>query len=754
MRGAAPAADEMAMASRALEGSLRQCDLIVPGIHCGACIALIERELPRISGMKRVRVNLSARRAVLVYDASDNGGADTLSEAVSRLEALGYASHLPGSGEETRDRELGELLRALAVAGFAAMNVMLLSVSVWAGADAATRDLFHLISALIAAPAILYSGRVFFRSAVKALRHGRTNMDVPISIGVILAYAMSLHEALTHGAHAYFDASLTLLFFLLAGRVLDRMMRARARSAVNNLVRLAPRGAMVLGPSGRRDYRRLEEIEPGMHLALAAGERVPVDGRIAEGHSDMDFSLVSGESQPVRVAVGDEVPAGALNLTGSLVIKASRAARDSFLSEMAAMMEVAESGRARYRRIADRASSYYAPVVHLTALLTFVGWIAATGDWQQAMVPAVAVLIITCPCALGLAVPVVQVVAASRLFEYGIMVKDGSAMERLAEADHAVFDKTGTLTRGRPMLADADEYPVAVLELAANIARHSRHPLSMALSAHAKGDDDAPKLPVQEIAGEGVEARASDGTLYRLGRPEFALEANNIKETGEIPGSRVAFSRNGQLLAIFRFTDTLRPGAKQAISTLRERGFGSEILSGDNENEVSAVARQIGMDDWHAQMYPAGKVARLEDLRSQGRKVLMVGDGLNDAPALAAAHVSIAPASAADVGRQAADFVFLHEGLDAVPLALAVSRRAGALVRQNFVLAIGYNVIAVPAAILGYASPLVAAIAMSSSSIIVVVNSLRLKRDAQIRELVMAKGPPVVGETPAMGPAG
>lgn len=726
LRSALPVADELALASRSIGDGLRQCDLIVPGVHCGACIALLEKELPKVEGVERARVNLSTRRIAVVAKGEGTVAGKTIAAAVQRMHALGYSSHLPGPEDEKGDPVLRELLRSLAVAGFASMNVMLLSVSVWSGAEDATRDMFHLISALIAGPAILYAGRVFYRSAWQAVSHGRANMDVPITLGVLLAYAISMFETFSHGEHAYFDASLTLLFFLLGGRTLDHMMRERARSAVRNLANLSPRGAMVVGENGSHDFMSLDEIQPGMKIALAAGERTPVDGVVAEGVGDMDFSLVNGESDPVRVEAGMEVPAGTLNLTGSLIVTATRAARDSFLAEMVSMMEAAESGRAGYRRLADRASSIYAPVVHILALLTFFGWMATTGDWRQATLIAVSVLIITCPCALGLAVPVVQVIAAGRLFENGIMVKDGSAMERLAEADYAVFDKTGTLTRGKPVLLNADEVAARDLALAARIAQHSRHPLSKALAASGQGTSavNLPSISVNEIAGEGLEAVTADGGVYRLGRAGFALTDDRDADDA---GSEVVFSHNGAEVATFRFADSVRTGAGAALASLKDRGILAEVLSGDRERPVALLAKQLGLTNWLSRARPADKVARLEALREEGRKVIMVGDGLNDAPALSAAYVSMAPASAADVGRQAADFVFLHDSLEAVPVALSISQRANRLIRQNFALAILYNVIAVPLAILGHASPLVAAIAMSSSSVIVVLNSMRLK---------------------------
>ncbi|HZX85029.1 MAG TPA: heavy metal translocating P-type ATPase, partial [Reyranella sp.] len=468
--------NELLLASREVAPGLRQVELAVPGMHCGACIARVERVLGGLPAVDRARANLSTRRVTVAW----RGDAPPL---LAMLNNAGFEAHLHDAASEVKDGTLGTLVRALAVAGFAAGNIMMLSIAVWSGADAGARDLFHWLSAAIALPCLAYSGRVFFRSAWQALRHGRTNMDVPISIGVLLAFGMSLYETVHHGPHAYFDAATSLLFFLLIGRTLDHVMRERARTAVEGLARLAPRGASVRQPDGSQRYLPVEDIRPGMAVLLAAGDRVPVDGRIVEGRSEIDGSLVSGESVPRPVTAGDCLQAGTLNLSGPLTLEVSAAAQDSFLAEMTRLMEMAEAGRTVYRRIADRAARLYAPVIHVTAFATFVGWMILTGDAHRAITVAIAVLIITCPCALGLAVPMVQVVAARRLFEQGIMVKDGGALERLAEADHVVFDKTGTLTRGAPQLVDADGIAPDSLAVAAAMASRSRHPYSQAIAA-------------------------------------------------------------------------------------------------------------------------------------------------------------------------------------------------------------------------------------------------------------------------------
>lgn len=718
-KSAGPSDDEILLARRALGNGLSQIDLSVPSVHCGACIQVIETGLSGLSGVERARVNLSTKRVSVSWRGGD------VPDIVPALARLGYPAHLADDPAIEKDGTLSELITAVAVAGFATGNIMLLSVSVWAGADGATRDLFHWLSALIAAPVMAFSGRIYFRSAWNALRHGRMNMDVPISLGVSLAYSMSLYETITHGNHAYFDASVSLLFFLLIGRTLDHLMRDRARAAVSGLIRLSPRGAVVIGADGRRRYLPLAEIEPGMRLFVAAGERIPVNAVVLEGRSDLDCSLVTGESGSQHIEPGGTILAGVQNLTGPLTIEAMAAARDSFLAEMVRLMEAAEQGKGTYRRIADRVSALYSPVVHLTALMSFLGWMGATGNWHTSITIAIAVLIITCPCALGLAVPIVQVVAARRLFENGIMVKDGSAMERLAEIDTVVFDKTGTLTMGQPGLRDVTFANEDDLAMAASLASFSRHPVSVAIDAafsrrlcQTVGYEN-----VVEHPGLGIEATL-DGRRFRLGRTSWALEKQG-QQLGSSAGT--AFAIDGVLHASFDFTDSLRDDAKDAVRELAGTGLSLEIVSGDKAPAVAEVAGALSIGTFCAAVLPSGKVDRLAQLREAGKKALMVGDGLNDAPALSFAHVSMAPATGADIGRNAADFIFLRDSLMAVPLSLRIAHNADRLIRQNFALAVIYNLIAVPIAICGFVTPLVAAIAMSGSSLLVIGNALRLR---------------------------
>lgn len=697
--------------------SLMRTVLAVPSVHCAGCIAKIEQGLAGLPGLVSVRLNVTSKQLSITHAASLQVPA--LVEAVGRL---GFESQpLSDGATGGPNADSRKLLRATAVAGFASMNVMLLSVSVWSGADGATRDLFHLLSGLIAVPTVAYSGQPFFRSAWAALRHGRTNMDVPISIGVLLVTALSLFEATTGGRHAYFDGAVMLLFFLLVGRVLDSIMRDRARDGVTALLKQSAPGALVIRNDGRREWLRAEALKPGMRMLVAAGERLAADGVIETGTSTLDLSLLTGETAPRLVGVGDPVQGGTLNLTAPVTVRVTAAGADTVIADIARLMEQAAQSRSRYVRIADRAARLYAPAVHTLAVAAFIVWLLLGAGWHQALLISAAVLIITCPCALGLAVPAAQIVAAGSLMRAGVLVKDGTAIERLAEADRALFDKTGTLTLGRPELINPDEIPVDAKPVALALASASRHPLSRAVhrALAAQGVIPVAVDAIVEVAGSGTSGLWHDQPVA-LGRPAEV-------ETTMLAASLTIAGANPVQL---RFREQLRPDVGAAIDRLGQLGILSSIATGDHRASVAAATAGLGLTA-QTSMQPKDKLDLIDRLQRSGHKVLMVGDGLNDGPALAAGHVSMAPGSASDVGQNAADAVFLGDSLMPVVKAIVAARRTMCVVRQNFAIAIGYNVIAVPLAFMGMVTPLVAALAMSGSSVIVVGNALRLRSAAQ-----------------------
>jgi Cu2+-exporting ATPase len=617
-------------------------------------------------------------------------------------------------------------MKCLAVAGFAAMNIMLLSVSVWSGATdmtQETRDFFHWLSALIALPAAAYAGQPFFQSAWRAIRSRQLNMDVPISLGVVLALGMSVVETASHAQHAYFDSALMLLFFLLCGRYVDHAMRRKTRSVAGNLAALKAEVAHRLEAGGEVITVPVAALKGGDRLLVRPGDHVPADGIVISGMSEIDESLVTGETARKKVTSGATIYAGSISYSGALTMCVSAAGAGTLLDEVERLLARAVTARSRHLRLADRAARLYAPLVHATAALTAVGWLLAGASMHDAIITAIAVLIITCPCALALAIPTVQVVASGALFRAGVILNAGDAIERLAEVDTIVFDKTGTLTLPEPRVANTADLDPDMVEKSTRLALSSRHPLAAALARDAR--KRRPYDGAVEETGQGVRA-VIDGVEARLGSRAFCGIAFDRCTEAEPDVSLIAFT-HGARSAVFAVRQTLRPDAVPVVKALGKRGFDLRIMSGDHPAAVAPVAATLGIAQWQGGLKPAEKIAAIDDLKAGGRRVLMVGDGLNDAPALAAAHVSLSPIAAAHIAQAQADAVFMGEPLAPVLDALRVGPRARRLMQQNLWLAVIYNAVAVPIAIAGYVTPLIAAVAMSGSSILVTINALRAR---------------------------
>ncbi len=492
-----------------------------------------------------------------------------------------------------------------------------------------------------------------------------------------------------------------------------------------NLAALKAETATRLGDTGEIAEIPVAAIRPGDIVLLRPGDRCAVDGVVIEGRSEIDQSLITGETLHATATHGTTIYAGSLNMSGALRIRVSAAAEGTLLAEVTRLLDNALQARSRYVRLADRASRLYAPVVHAAALLTMVGWVLLGATWHDAIVTAIAVLIITCPCALGLAIPTVQTVASGAMFRAGVLLNSGDAIERLADVERIIFDKTGTLTLPELDVVNSAAIPPDILELAGRLALASHHPVAAAV-ARASGAT-SPLPGAVEKPGQGVRA-VIDGVELKLGRPSFCdadrLANEILVRDPEV--SAVAFSR-GDVSYVFAVRQRLRPDAQTVIDALLARGIATEIVSGDREPAVRAAAHALGIVEWRAGVTPADKIARIENLKRQGVKVMMVGDGLNDAPALAAAHVSMSPISAAHLSQATADLVFLGQPLAPVVAAIDYSRKALRLMQQNLWLAVGYNFLAVPIAIAGFVTPLIAALAMSGSSLLVMLNALRAR---------------------------
>lgn len=677
--------------------------LLLPGIRCAGCIRGVEGALNALPGVDDARVNLTRKRVSI----RGKRGTDPC-PYIDALEKAGYEAHEIDAPEKP---VRNDLILPLGVSGFAMMNVMLISVAVWSGAADSTRDFLHWVAAAIALPATAYAAQPFFGSAWSALRAGRLNMDVPISLAILLACGMSVYEVSQGGEDAWFDAALALTFFLLIGRVLDQRLRRATRSAADDLTALEPSRVECVAADGSRVSKPVAEVTVGERLHLTAGARVPVDAVLGDSPALIDRSALTGESDPERIAEGGMLLAGDVMISGPVMAEARAVGEDTTLRRMAELVSVAENGRNRYRSLADQAAAIYTPAVHIISAAASAGWLIATGDVRTAMNVAIATLIITCPCALGLAVPAVAVASAARLFRKGLLVKSETALERLASVDTVIFDKTGTLTRRAIVLPeDLSSDETSVLKA---LADASDHPLCRDLRKQLGGVGPASLSDVEETAGRGVRAffngaeawlgQSSDpaaGTILSVGDRSFILQS----------------------------TETLLPGAADVVAQLKSQGLTVGLLTGDRPEAANKAAMALGVEKVWSGVRPEEKADLIAHLQDEGRAVLMVGDGLNDTAALARAHASIAPGSALEASRNAADVVMVTGDIAGVPEALAAGHWMRRRSLQNFGIAAAYNSIAMPLAVAGLASPLLAAVAMSTSSLTVILNTLRGSR--------------------------
>lgn len=712
-----PAARDLGAYVNARADGLQQITLLIEGAHCANCIARIENSLTAVSGVKTARLNLSTGRLLVEWQ----GHANQAGALAKQVEDLGFGvraldTHGPQDENTTKEKQL---LRALAVAGFGAANIMLMSVAIWSGAadETATRSLFHFLSAVIAVPVVAYAGWPFFKSALLALRARTTNMDVPISLAVLLSVGLSLVQMAEEGQHVWFESATMLLFFLLIGRLLDARARGRAHSAVSRLLAMRMVDATIVNDDGTTTLTQADMVLPGMQVRVPMGAQVPVDGTITEGQSSFDTSLVTGESTPMEISQGGAVYAGTINLGAPITLRADATHEDTLLADIARMMTAAEQRRGGIVILADKIARAYVPVVHFLAAAALVFWLTImAASLPHALEITIAVLVITCPCALALAVPVVQVLASTKLMQQGILIKSPAALERLAEIDTVVFDKTGTLTLP-DLVPDVSALNSEQQATALALASASHHPLARALASHLEGTP-ASLSNITEDPGNGL--RAEGG--FKLGRAAWV----GADETAQPPAPELWLSMPDAAPLRIPFKDELRPDAARTIQRLQDKGLDVILLSGDRTAPVAHTAAAAGIIDWQADMRPDAKADYLHQLEAQGRKVMMVGDGLNDGPALANAYISLSPASGADIAQTTADIVFQRPSLKAVTDLLDIAGNARGLARQNIGFALAYNMVAIPLAMAGFITPLLAALAMSASSLTVTANAFRL----------------------------
>ncbi|HUO03155.1 MAG TPA: heavy metal translocating P-type ATPase [Rhizomicrobium sp.] len=712
-------ADDLSSYLRKDSDGRMRFEVAVKGAHCAGCLAKIEGGVKKLDGVDSARLNLSTGKLTVLMNQRGPGAHAVL----ACIRALGYGA-APFEADIVLDagrNESRRLLHCLAVAGFGAVFTVGLTDAVWYGGEdmsAMLRKSFFWLAAAVAIPVTLYAGQPFFRSASMALGKRRTNMDVPISLALILSLGLSVYQTAKGGAATYFDAATMLVFLLLIGRYLDLRLRERAQGAGRQLLAMQAALARRLGADGAVATVPARELLPGDRILLASGERAPVNGRLEDRGTLVDLSLVTGESEPRNLPAGAEIDAGAVITGAPVILKATAAMEDSLVADLARLLEAGQQRRSVYVSLADRAARAYVPFVTGLALIVLIGQLIAGHGWGAAVTGAITVLIITCPCALGLAVPAVQIAATSRLFQDGVLIKSGNALERLAAIDIAVFDKTGTLTLGKPVLANQADISPASLERAAELARASCHPYARAIAAAAGAGPVA--AGVREVAGAGLLCE-EQGVARKLGSASWVLNQDNA-------GGELWFADGDAAPVRFVLKDHIRPETHAMLDDLRRRGVEVRMLTGDQEGPAQAIAHEANISRWRSSIGPLQKADYLKQLRAEGHRVLMVGDGINDAGAMALAHVSMAPGGAADVSQLAADMVVRGDSLSPLVQAVDVARKAKRLVLQNFALAVLYNLTAIPMAALGLVAPLVAAATMAGSSLIVTLNALRLAK--------------------------
>lgn len=725
-------------------GEEREIHLLVEGIHCAACVWLIERSLGSLPGVLNAQVNLSGKRLLLRWD----NRRIKLSDIIKRLAHIGYSAvpFDPEVAEGSIKRQNRAMLFRLAFAGFAMMNLMWISIALYSGADTADDGqflgMFQWLGLLLATPTLFYSGWPFFRGAWSGLRNRHLTMDLPIAIGATTTYLYSVYVTISDTAigEVYFDTVVNFMFVILVGRYLEAMSKRHAVAATQRLMDLQPRVATVL-VNGEEKITPIRSVKAGQQVLVKAGNKIPVDGVVLEGRSSVDESMLSGESVPVSKRSGSSVSAGTYNIDSALTVEVSGTLRDTSLGKIIALVEEAQASKAPIQCMADRIVPWFVFVTLLLASITFAWWL--NSGFELALMAATSVLIITCPCAFGMATPMSIAVASGQAARHGILIKNGQVLETLSHVTHFVFDKTGTLTTGKMRLqqihVSSGFDKQQVLRLAAVVERFAEHSIARAIVEAAEEGNltQAGQQPEQfeSEPGKGVMAQVEGQTvvigtsdwLSQQGTTIDSTFAETVTQLEAQAFSCVHVAIDGHYAGLLAIADEIRADAPELVSNLRQAGIRMTLLSGDRRRVAQAVAAQLGGMEVIAEVLPQDKDRVISELQQRGERVAMVGDGVNDAPALIRANIGIAIGSGTDVSVESADIVLMSDELAKVHLASALSRRTLRTIRQNISISLTYNVIMVPLAMMALITPLVAAIAMPISSLLVIGNAARIR---------------------------
>ena len=717
------------------QDKLSEVSLILEGIVCAACVWLNERHLAALPGVVDVSINYTNHRALVRWDPEKI----TLSEILESISRIGYLAHPydPDRQQRIIEKERKQQLRRIGLAGVLGMQVMILAVALytgdWWGMDDAFRSFFRWTSLLITIPVLLFASRVFFTSAWRDLKSRRVGMDVPVSLGIGIAFIASVAHTIQGEGEIYFDSVVMFTFFLLTARYFEMTARKRSTEATEALVSLQPAVAAKLVRVDGKDEEHavpVAELEPGDRVLVRPGDTVPTDGVIESGASGIDESLITGESLPVTKSAGDDVIGGSINTESPLIVRITHVGADTVLAAIQRLLDKAQSEKPAIARLADRIASKFVMVILSIAALVALFWLSrGSPDWLPI---TIATLVVTCPCALSLATPTAITAASGQLAKLGLLPARGHALETLARASHFVFDKTGTLTVGNIRLSGtrtlADLPEQDCLEIASAIEAHSEHPIAKSF-LHACPQSPRQAEAVSNTPGHGMSGTV-DGREWFLGKPDYIAQHCGDTVTVEDDGGRtqVLLADREKIYAVFSFEDELHEDAAELIARLKRAGKPVMLLTGDNLSAAQHIAGATGISEVHANLKPGDKLEHIKALQQHGAMVVMTGDGVNDAPVLAGADVSIAMGTGSQLAAASADFILLSPRVSTIYTGYRLAVRTLAIIRQNLAWAIGYNILAVPAAAMGYIQPWLAAIGMSASSLVVVLNALRLSR--------------------------
>ncbi|WP_169940026.1 heavy metal translocating P-type ATPase [Campylobacter sp. RM15925] len=716
------------------ENGFSKISLVIDGIHCAACIWLNEKVLFNAKGILEANINSLNNKATIVWDESETN----LSEILRLIRSIGYDAYAydPSREEEYITNKRREFYAKLLVGIFATMNIMWLSVAKYGGYFTGIRDdvkaVLSFAEFVLATPVLFYTGSGFFKGALAAIKNRRQNMDLLIVSGALLAYVFSIYAMFSRSGEVYFDSVAMIITFVFIGKYLEVLSKKRAGDTLDSLNSMVSSKVSVK-TEGKTLLKDVSEVQIGDIIVLRAGERALIDGVVTSGSASFDYSSLTGESSAVFKEKNDPLNSGSICLDGLIEYEASAKFSDSTLSKIIHLLEKAITKKPHIEKLANEISSKFSSVIMVLSAITFCFWLWHTGSFEAALIVGISVVVIACPCALGLATPVSTLVGLGVGFKKGVIFKEAKVLESLAKCDMIVFDKTGTITTGKMAVDKFESFNPYDINLLYSLAKSSSHPVSVAVSEYLKAEFDALKIydlqNFKNIEAKGVSAKFNGSEIY-AGSERFMLELG-INLAKESRGTNYYFAIDGQIAAKFELSDNIRSGAKECFDALRQAKFMIVMLTGDNEFAAQKVANELGIKEFKANCLPVDKAKFIENLTQGGKKVVMVGDGINDALALSYANVAICLGSGADVSLQRSDAVLMKDDLNLLKDAIWLAKRTFRAINQNLAFSLVYNALTIPLAMAGYVSPVVAAVSMSLSSVVVVLNSMRIRQNSR-----------------------